>query len=725
MGDEHFDTIPETESNKFIKSSVENIVPNPSESEDLSDSECDVLACDDFTTYSNLLFDVDDNFSSSDNESFFDEDIFKEIYSNPLFNEEIISMKIDPHHFNVESDLIESLLNHDSSIISSSSNINSLLDEFAGELTLLKSIPSRIDETNCDLEEEICLIEKLLYDNSSPRPPEEFISKNSDAGIESFSPSPIPVEDSDSFIEEIDLSFTLDDSMPSGIEEDDYDSERDMLIFEEWLSNDSLSLPENESFHFDIPSFPRPPAIQLNDDSGILTVKMVGDISELAGNAFTYDPIPKSFNEVQSISNPPPQSHYNIYLCQICESNSHYGYECVTPLIDHHCCYKCVDSLNDFFCHQCSCEFYGNGAHDGYNCPSHVPFIQTLPSFPQQYPCCEDCGGPRETFQCQPMNYFESNTCYDSNYSCFDQIEPPQYSVNPSLNIQSELSHHELFINDLIQQKLQNEYAQSFSPIAITFDLPTMETEDSVRIRDEHFDTIPKTELEKFIKSSVENLVPNPSESEDLSDSECISKEIYLNPLFDEEIISMKIDPHHFNAEIDETNCDPEEEIHLIEKLLYDNSSPRLPEEFISENSDAAIKSFSPSPILVEDSDSFMDEIDLSFTSDDSMPLGIEEDDYESERDMLIFEELLSNYSFSLPENESFHFDIPSFPRPPVKPPNDDSGTLTVKIVGDISELYVPIPKLLPTQPTLVSNKKKSPHLLSYRGFKASHLHSE
>nr|GEW79065.1 hypothetical protein [Tanacetum cinerariifolium] len=32
-----------------------------------------------------------------------------------------------------------------------------------------------------------------------------------------------------------------------------------------------------------------------------------------------------------------------------------------------------------------------NGAHVGYNCPAQVPSLQTLPSFPQQYPCCEDC----------------------------------------------------------------------------------------------------------------------------------------------------------------------------------------------------------------------------------------------------------------------------------------------------------------------------------------------
>nr|GEW63142.1 hypothetical protein [Tanacetum cinerariifolium] len=252
--------------------SVENLVPSPSESKDLSDSECDVPVCDDFTTFSNLLFHADDDFSSSDNESFCDEDISKEIYLNPLFDEEIISMKIDPHRFNAESDLIESLLNHDSSIISSSLKIDSLLDEFAGELILLKSIPPGIDETDCDPEEEIRLIEKLLYDNSSPRPPEEFIFENFDAAIESSSPSPIPVKDSDSLMEEIDLSFTPDDSMPPGIKEDDYDSERDILILEELLSSDSLSLPENESFHFHIPSSLRPSAKPPDDDSGILTV---------------------------------------------------------------------------------------------------------------------------------------------------------------------------------------------------------------------------------------------------------------------------------------------------------------------------------------------------------------------------------------------------------------------------------------------------------------------
>nr|GFB86963.1 hypothetical protein [Tanacetum cinerariifolium] len=155
-----------------------------------------------------------------------DEDFLEEIYSNPLFEEEIIPIKIYPHYFNAESDLIESMLNHDSSIIPSSSKIDSLLDEFAGELTLLKSIPSGIDETDCYPEEEIRLTKRLF----------------------------------DSLMEEIDLSFNPNDPMPSGIDEDDYDSERDILILEELLDNYSFSLPVIESYHFDIPSFSRPPA---------------------------------------------------------------------------------------------------------------------------------------------------------------------------------------------------------------------------------------------------------------------------------------------------------------------------------------------------------------------------------------------------------------------------------------------------------------------------------
>nr|GEV01980.1 hypothetical protein [Tanacetum cinerariifolium] len=212
MGDEHLDTVSATKSDEFIKSSVKNLVPNPSESE--GGSECDMPVG--FTTFFNVLFDANYDFDSGDDQSFSDEDFPEKIYSNPLFDEEIIPMKIDPHSFNAESDLIESMPNHDSSI-TISSKIDSLFDEFASELTLLKSILTGIDETDCHPEKETRFPKRLLYNNSSPRPPEEIVSDNSNADIKSFSPSPIPNKDSESHMEEIDLPFTPDDPMPPGI----------------------------------------------------------------------------------------------------------------------------------------------------------------------------------------------------------------------------------------------------------------------------------------------------------------------------------------------------------------------------------------------------------------------------------------------------------------------------------------------------------------------------
>nr|GFC72640.1 hypothetical protein [Tanacetum cinerariifolium] len=81
-----------------------------------------------------------------------------------------------------------------------------------------------------------------------------------------------------------------------------------------------------------------------------------------------------------------------------------------------------------------------------------------------------------------------------------------------------------------------------------------------------------------------------------------------------------------------------------------------------------------------------MKEINLPFTTDDPMPSGIEDDDYDSERDISILEELLDNYSLSLPDNESCHFDISSPYRPPVKPPDGKTGTLNIKMMGDVSD---------------------------------------
>ncbi|GKD16186.1 hypothetical protein Tco_1205344 [Tanacetum coccineum] len=173
----------------------------------------------------------------------------------------------------------------------------------------------------------------------------------------------------------------------------------------------------------------------------------------------------ESLNDNPNFDNTPQEqsSHYQDPSVNFAQNFS----ECPSQ-INQNFCYGCGDSLDDFFCQRCTCEFCGNGAHYGYDCPPQVPFVynqdpcfnqnydnfpQTSPSFHQQYICCTRCGGPHETcqcdqlifdepycancgglhetFQCQPINqnYYEPNPCYDSSYSGFDQIEPPQFPI--------------------------------------------------------------------------------------------------------------------------------------------------------------------------------------------------------------------------------------------------------------------------------------------------------
>nr|GFA99532.1 hypothetical protein [Tanacetum cinerariifolium] len=145
MGDEHLDTIPATESDEFIKSGVENLIPIPSESEGIPEHVCDVPSHDNSPPLDVSKDQIEDSsesneeFSSTDDDSFSlynidyveaspldselvssksssDEDVLEKIVSKPLSEEEIIPMK--------------SLSIYDSSL-PISSKIDSLLDEFA------------------------------------------------------------------------------------------------------------------------------------------------------------------------------------------------------------------------------------------------------------------------------------------------------------------------------------------------------------------------------------------------------------------------------------------------------------------------------------------------------------------------------------------------------------------------------------------------------------------
>nr|GEW43194.1 hypothetical protein [Tanacetum cinerariifolium] len=172
------------------------------------------------------------------------------------------------------------------------------------------------------------------------------------------------------------------------------------------------------------------------------------------------------------------------------------------PQINHHCCYGCGDSLEDIFCHRCTCELCGKGAHYGYNCPPKVLIIpdpepfnnQTIDEIPQTLPSID------------PTCYFEdgnsftydsqSNIVHDS-HNVFDP--PPQPPLNSC----------EFCGNDARLYRCNHTH------------LLTEEPDNSLSMGDEHLDTIPAMKSDEFIKSSVENLVLIPSESKGIASNMC------------------------------------------------------------------------------------------------------------------------------------------------------------------------------------------------------------
>ncbi|GKC43547.1 hypothetical protein Tco_1061269, partial [Tanacetum coccineum] len=432
-----------------------------------------------------------------------------------------------------------------------------------------------------------------------------------------------------------------------------------------------------------------------------------------AGNSFAYDPNPNFFDDSQNLSYHP--THYQPILCEFCGNDARYGHYCTpqVPII--------------------------SNPEPCYN-QNYDEFPQTLPSFQQQILCCENCGGLHATFECQPMNqnFHDSNS---SGFDQFQPPQfpvihqPPQemrmealqaredlmksiqnflkkfnrisFRETPKVLIQAcdkffEVKHAQPedvqeLLNKLLQdlQSINEELADFINTlnwnrpafcnnddddeeytIAITPVLPTEKPDNSLSMGDEHLDTIPATESDEVIKYSFESLVPIPSESEDFFniESECDVPDCddsltticstFSNPLFEDSTSS------------DNKSSHEEGDILFLESLLYDNSSPRPPEAF-QDNSNTIIESLPTFPILVKDSDSLREEIDIFPDPDDSIPPAIESDDFDSEGD---------NNSTSLPEFESFHVDYP------------DSGYSTIDVVEDIP---VDVPNILPTHPAL------------------------
>nr|GFB32345.1 hypothetical protein [Tanacetum cinerariifolium] len=319
-----------------------------------------------------------------------------------------------------------------------------------------------------------------------------------------------------------------------------------------------------------------------------------------SGNSYVYDPNPNSFN-CPLDSYHPPHSTYETYSYDSYGNDSQFGYDCQPQFPLHY-----------------ESEL---GYNENYN---SYPYDSS--SLPQQYPCCTRCGGPHETchydqlifdepyckhcggphmnFQCQPMN----QDSYNSNPLGFDQPQPPQSPVihqpPQELSIQEMEDLKQQYLDEL--KRLRKASAQeqwaylSTHPSkcltsfcydddddedytsAITPDEPvlsTVEPDNSLSMGDEHLDTIPATESDEFINSSVKNLILIPSDSEAVEDEPTSSQfpKSYLDPEGDMLILEAFLnDDHSFDFKTnDDQSCSDED---VLEKIVL---KPLSEEEII------------------------------------------------------------------------------------------------------------------------------------------------
>ncbi|GJV72468.1 hypothetical protein Tco_1492463 [Tanacetum coccineum] len=396
------------------------------------------------------------------------------------------------------------------------------------------------------------------------------------------------------------------------------------------------------------------------------------------------------------------------HSCEFCGGNSHPGYDCQTgntPVFDQGPCYN-----QDF----------------GFNQPLHYS-----PSFPQQCLCCEDCGGPHTTFQCQPMN----QDFYNSNLFSFDQFQPPQFPVNyPPQETRKEILQAQEDLMEAIQAflkkydhippnekcmalllaeerflKINEEFSEYINfprwnrplfyfdddddeytviwrrPKTNTPDEPSEEPEDPLIIGEEELNTIPEKD-----KSSVEDLIPIPIRSKGFSNDICddeslLSRDIpitspkidFLSEEFVGELapIPPGMDEDEFNEEEDDCyDNDTSNDDDSFENIDYVEASPPDSElANLEEVGDVILRDkLSNVYLLISKIEALNDNPILSSFSysDNSFS-----DHTEETRRLtsVVISDNLNDTLLELPEFQSFHFDFhddPSFPCPPPEPPN-------------------------------------------------------
>ncbi|GJU37232.1 hypothetical protein Tco_1185586 [Tanacetum coccineum] len=428
-----------------------------------------------------------------------------------------------------------------------------------------------------------------------------------------------------------------------------------------------------------------------------------------SGNEFVYDPNPYSYNETPNFFNQPPQYQYETYSCEFCGGNSHPGYDCQTgntPVFDQGPCYNQDFGFNQPLHYfpsqpqQFPCENCG-GLHENFQCqplnqnfyePNHC-YNSNFSGFDQYQPTqFPEIHYPPQTTDTEILqareNLMETIQAFLKEY---DHIPPEEKcmalllaeerflkikqameeeqnqpevmqelllklmkdlqilkGIQPKQAEQEEPAAQNFLINLNFPMADDDEYTVIYrKPKAITPDLPIEEPDNSLSMGDEHLNTILETE-----KSSVENLVPIPSEfkgiSEDICDVPSCDNDHFdaecglINSLLsrDISITSPKIDflPEEFAGELD-----------LIDPILPGIDGNDCDEDDFDEEEGENDND------ILQIEDEILRAVEYILVSEDSIPPGIESD-LDSEGDIIFLDNLLNDDP--IPEYERFTFDI-------------------------------------------------------------------
>nr|GEV08100.1 reverse transcriptase domain-containing protein [Tanacetum cinerariifolium] len=501
-----------------------------------------------------------------------------------------------------------------------------------------------------------------------------------------------------------------------------------------------------------------------------LTPNFVND----SHNVFNPPPQPPTYsyefcgNDAHYSHDCPPQVLfiYNSESCYNKDFNFPQNFQNVQQ--QYPCCKRCGGPHKNFQCQQVifyepCCENYG-GPHETFQCQPmnyyepNLCYESNYPGFdqsqPLQFPVIhqppqetsveilhhhENVINSVQTFL-RKFNHFSffktpkvllrawdriseiKNAFGNKQYKPEDMQELIQKLFNDVQNIHEELAEY-INIPSWNRPAFSN-YDDEDDDKDYTIAITPEEPDNSLSMGDENLDTIPAMKSDEVIKSSVEDLVSIPSESEGIPDNTCdvpfrdnsspldVSKDQFKD-FSDSKDESTSIDDDYFSIDnIDYVEASPPdselvsseevEDDNLCEKLLNINLLiAKIKSLNDNPTPDRVLKSPSLFPIPVEDSDSFLEKSDTSLSySDNSLP---EFETFSDHTEETSSGSTTTHADYSLPKYDLFLFKI-----------EPDQGELTSVVMEDnLGEPRVHVPNVLPTHPTLMLDSNFIPSDIS------------